>query len=128
MIPKLLAFIKSYASDIVLGLCIGLVVIISFNLGKMNALKKTPVTIGTDATIYNAVFDATENGAGGTAGASPGANPYLDQRVVASKNSDKYHFTWCAGAKSIKPENQVWFDNEQAASAAGYMLAGNCTK
>ena len=52
----------------------------------------------------------------------------LDTRVVASKNSDKYHYTWCAGSNKIKEENRVWFNSDKEAEDKGYTLAGNCTK
>jgi len=45
---------------------------------------------------------------------------------VASRNGSKYHFPWCSGAQSIKPENAVWFESEEAARAAGYAPAANC--
>lgn len=46
--------------------------------------------------------------------------------VVGSKNSTKYHYPWCSGAKRIKPENMVSFASFEAARAAGYTPAGNC--
>lgn len=46
--------------------------------------------------------------------------------VVASKNSDKYHFPWCSGAKRIKEENKITFSSTEEARKAGYLPAGNC--
>jgi len=46
--------------------------------------------------------------------------------VVASKNSDKYHFPWCSGAKRILEENKIYFASIEEAKAAGYTPAGNC--
>ena len=46
--------------------------------------------------------------------------------VVASKTGAKYHFPWCAGARSIKEENKIWFDSVEQARAAGFTPAGNC--
>ncbi|MDX1535483.1 MAG: hypothetical protein R3346_01860 [Candidatus Spechtbacterales bacterium] len=51
--------------------------------------------------------------------------PY-NGRVVASVNSDKYHYEHCPGAKRIKEENKIYFTNNQEAVEAGYELAGNC--
>lgn len=45
---------------------------------------------------------------------------------VASKNGDKYHLPWCAGALRIKEENKVWFKTKEEAEAAGYRPASNC--
>lgn len=100
--------------------CVALMSFISFNLGKLNALKKTPVTItGEKADVYSASNQ--------TGGIKTNQKPALiDKRVVASKNSDKYHFTWCSGAKRIKEENKIWFANEATAQAAGYTKAVNC--
>lgn len=46
--------------------------------------------------------------------------------VVASRTGKKYHFPWCAGARSIKDTNKIWFDSESAARRAGYEPASNC--
>ena len=45
---------------------------------------------------------------------------------VASKNSNKYHLPWCAGAARITEENKIWFSSKEEAEAAGYTPAGNC--
>jgi hypothetical protein len=49
-----------------------------------------------------------------------------DGQVVASKNGTKYHFPWCAGAKSISEQNKIFFPSAAAARAAGYTPATNC--
>lgn len=46
--------------------------------------------------------------------------------VVGSKNSTKYHFPWCSGAKRINPDNLVSFSSFEAARNAGYTPAANC--
>lgn len=46
--------------------------------------------------------------------------------LVGSKNSDKYHFPWCSGARRIKPENTVSFSSYEEARNAGYTPASNC--
>jgi hypothetical protein len=46
--------------------------------------------------------------------------------LVGSKNSDKYHFPWCSGAKRIKPENLLFFSSYEEARNAGYTPASNC--
>lgn len=46
--------------------------------------------------------------------------------VVASKNSDKYHFPWCSGAVRISEENKIWFSSIKEARAKGYIPASNC--
>ena len=105
--------------DIFLALCVVLITSISYNLGKINALQKTPISItGGKADVYST---------SGQKETKIDKKPViLDKRIVASKNSDKYHFTWCSGAKRIKEENKIWFENESAAKSAGYVKAGNC--
>lgn len=48
-------------------------------------------------------------------------------KYVASKNSTLFHDLSCPAAKSIKPENQVWFASVDAARAAGYSPSA-CTQ
>ena len=113
-----------------LGVCIALVAIISFNLGKINALQKIPVKISDGANIYKAASigrqETSKTDSQKGIGAIPKQQPN-DTKVVVSKNSNKYHFSWCSGAKRIKLENQIWFNTAKEAEAKGYVLAGNCT-
>lgn len=46
--------------------------------------------------------------------------------IVASKNSKKYHYTSCPGAKQISEKNRITFSSPEAAEASGYSLATNC--
>lgn len=136
MLTKIIDKVKKRQMDIFLIFCIILISIISYNLGQINSLKKTPITVGESsnlkADIYQATGTKTSNQNIQNTKYSPteraGNIPdtKLDTRVVVSKNSDKYHYSWCSGAKRIKPENQIWFDNESLAQKAGYTLAGNC--
>lgn len=47
-------------------------------------------------------------------------------QYVASKKGTKYHLPWCAGAKSMKEENKIWFNSKEEAEKAGYTPASNC--
>lgn len=117
ILAKLWSRVKERQKDIFLAFCMLLIAFIGYNLGRINALEQTPVTIkGGEADIFRA----------GETGSKSSPKQILDKRVVVSKNSDKYHFTWCAGAKRIKEENKVWFETEATAQAAGYTKAGNC--
>ncbi len=127
MLTKLINLVKLHQKDIFLVFCIVLISTISFNLGKINSLQKIPINItsgspsqGQEANIYSTINNEEQATAGTT------QNQVIDRRVVVSKNSDKYHFTWCSGAKRIKEENKIWFENEAAAQKAGYTKAGNC--
>ncbi len=128
---NLIKLIKSYQYHLFLAVCIGFISFISYNLGKIDALEKTPIKIGDSgiksqiqsekfkADIYQATRQKTSD--------QVSVNK-LDTRVVASKasSSKKYHYTWCNTWKKIKPENQIWFSSDKEAEAAGYTLAGNC--
>lgn len=115
--------VKNHQKDIFLGFCLVLISVISFNLGRINALHKTPIKITGEADIYQ-----TTTGAPSLNNQKPIPAQPKDPRVVASKASStkKYHFTWCPGAKQIKEANKLWFETDVAAQKAGYTLAGNC--
>lgn len=129
MLSRLANLIKSNQHRIFLASCIILVAIISYNLGQINSLKKTPVSIKESANTKAEIFDAINSlPAGGLPKGDKSQPQKLDTRVVVSKNSDKYHYSWCSGAKRIRPENQIWFNSAQEAESKGYVLAGNCSQ
>ncbi len=120
ILAKIIQTVKKHQKDIFLGFCILLISVVGYNLGRINALNKTP---SKTANVYqNTTATPVLN--------SPKQTPTQpkDQRVVASKASStkKYHFIWCPGAKQIKEANKLWFENDIAAQKAGYTLAGNC--
>lgn len=120
ILSKILNFVKLRQKDVFLIFCMVLIAITGYNLGKINSLKQIPVTINdVEADIYSA---SKQEGIIKT----NNKPAVVDKRVVVSKNSDKYHFTWCSGAKRIKESNKIWFADEAAAQAAGYTKAGNC--
>ena len=124
MLSKFLNLIKSHQHHLFLAACIGLISVISYNLGQVNSLKKTPISVKESANLKADIFDATTNKVKPLTSNPPPLK--LDTRVVVSKNSDKYHYSFCSGAKRIKPENQIWFNSAQEAESRGYTLAGNC--
>ncbi len=131
MIAKIINIIKSSQYHIFLAVCIGLISFISFNLGKVASNEKGSIKITEGANIYQATQKQETSNEVNTTQLTPKTTPKpLDMRVVVSKASDskKYHYTWCNSWKKIKPENQVWFNSDKEAEAAGYTLAGNCTK
>ena len=127
MIAKMAKWVKSYVYELFMVASVAMIAIISYNLGVgMQSVQKAPLKVSQDATIFNAVSGTQE--IGGDKTTIQKTSQPRDPRVVVSKSSTskKYHHTWCAGAKQIKPENQIWFGTAQAAEAAGYTLAGNC--
>lgn len=129
ILAKFIQIVKQNQYHIFLAICIVLISFISFNMGKIASNEKGSIKITEGANIYKAA--TTEHGKNETSTATPKATPKpLDLRVVVSKASDskKYHYSFCNTWKKIKPENQVWFNSDKEAEAAGYTLAGNCSK
>jgi len=124
-IQKFYYLVKQYWHDVFVLACVILIAIISYNLGQIKALQKTSLAITEGENIYLAGAAPQPSSAG--ANIANAAQP-RDPRVVASKNSTakRYYYSWCGSAKRIKPENQIWFENEAAAQKVGYTLAGNC--
>ncbi|MBI2057763.1 MAG: hypothetical protein HYT63_02145 [Candidatus Yanofskybacteria bacterium] len=128
MLLKLLQKIKENQRDIVLSAVIILITVISFQSGKISALKNrgeagVEIREASLGEIFVQSSDQTKN----IRTESTNSNK-ADFRVVASKNSNKYHFSWCAGAGKISDKNKISFPTEAAAIAAGYLLASNCKK
>ena len=131
MLTKITEFVKPIGDwirrswhDLFVLSCVALISFISYTLGRVQALEKTPLRIEQGANIYTAgeeKVSTTDILSGQGSGQSR-----TDRRVVASKNSNLYHFTWCSGAKRIKESNKIWFQDEATAQKAGYTLAGNC--
>jgi hypothetical protein len=132
MLAKIADSVKKFQYHIFLSVCIVLIAVISYNLGQISSLKKTPISIKESADLKADIFDAVNTKQpsaleGRSSSSEIGRQPQkLDTRIVASKNSDKYHYSWCSGAKRIKTENQIWFNSAQEAESKGYTLAGNC--
>lgn len=104
-----------------------LISLLSFQLGKISGPADEPIKIeqGSILEIQNSEIKSQNLSNPET---ESGGEVRLDFRVVVSKNSNKYHFLWCPGAKQIKEENKIYFNSEEGATAAGYVLAGNCSK
>lgn len=100
-----------------LALVIVLVALLSFGIGRLTGGGKgEPVRIEYDANLSgsnqsSSVINAVTNSREG---------------IVASKNSDKYHYSYCPGAKQISEKNLVTFTSAESAEASGYTLASNC--
>lgn len=50
----------------------------------------------------------------------------VTKKYVGSTESDKYHSPGCRAAKTILPENEIWFASKEEAIAAGYGSCGIC--
>jgi len=124
IVAKTRDLVNHHQRDILLAISLVLITWSSYNLGKMRVVDHTPITVTRGAQMQGVgtTGDHATNGAGERPPAA------LDPRVVVSRKSSskKYHYSWCSGAKTINPENQVWFDTATVAETAGYVLAGNC--
>ncbi len=138
MLSKLFELVKQYQYQIFMGICVLLISFISYNLGKINARGADSVKISEGADVYKAAVwsepgsdSAVASQSAETVQPTPKITPKpLDLRVVASKSSKtkKYFYTWCGTWKRITQANQIWFNTAAEAEAAGYSLAGNCSK
>ena len=101
ILEKLPKLVKSFKGEIFLGICIILISIISYNLGRINSHEKASIKIGDGAVP---ILSPSEPQNRGSSISQPnlknlgeiGTNTQpqkLDTRVVVSKNSDKYHYT-----------------------------------
>ncbi|GMQ95214.1 MAG: hypothetical protein BMS9Abin13_327 [Patescibacteria group bacterium] len=120
--------------DLFVALLIVLVAFGSFGLGRLSKMGelKEPIRIEMQgASIAGAIQakNAVLEAPGGNGPDIPDTNnAALTQEgfLVGSKNGTKYHFPWCSGAKRIKEENKVTFQNGEEAQRAGYTPAKNC--
>jgi len=115
--------------------------IIAYSLGRISGLenKRPEVKIISEnlgpARLANDLPDMPSGRAGSVAGGEVKGVSSAEQApsitnssevVVGSKNSNKYHYPWCAGAKQISPQNLITFNSIEEARAAGYTPASNC--
>jgi hypothetical protein len=89
----------------VAALCVA---VSSFALGRLSGIyvTRTPVRIATTT--------------------APAAVSQASGLFVGSRQSDKYHYPWCPGARRIDRDNLVSFSSRSAAREAGYSAAQNC--
>lgn len=128
-VPEFLYFRKEPGRTALVCLVIVLVGLFSFVLGRLS-VQTSALSSHTGARLV----EEDDAGAFGAAGAADegmslsasAAGEAIAGGVVASKSGTKYHFPWCAGAKSIKEANKVWFASIAEAKAAGYEPASNC--
>ena len=114
-------------------LCFLFISIASFLFGRLSVLdeKKEPIKIINDST-YSAYSDKVENKKTSleqTASVGVVSTESVVKEsgeVIGSKNSNKYHYPWCAGAKNIGDQNKIVFNSIAEARAKGYLPASNC--
>lgn len=106
--------IKGKAVDAIhewgLVIIVFLVALASFGLGRLSALEDARPPISVVQAPKEAERQAMA--AGGL--------------LVAARSGSVYYYPWCTGALKILPQNQKWFQSEEAARKAGYTPAKNC--
>jgi hypothetical protein len=123
--------------DIFVVLCIILIGLAGFGLGKLSALERgrEPVTIKPARFIVSTSTPSSVNKAENIteqaqsvpmSAAAMIAGESAQGLLVASKSGQKYHFPWCAGASQIADKNKIWFNSYDEAQKAGYTPASNC--
>jgi hypothetical protein len=122
-LSKIGEWLKKNQGDIAIVIGFILVALIAFGAGRLS----TPEIVRNPIVIEQPSASSSVNLLGnvsqpiiGTAGESAQNLASEKGLFVASKNSNKYHWPWCAAAKQIKPENEIWFKSEAQAQAAGY--------
>jgi len=79
-------------------------------------------------------FVKIANAANGSAGENDSAKEEKSEESVVKKSgtyvgsveSNKYHYPTCGYAEKIAESNEIWFDTESEAAAAGYSPCGIC--
>ena len=123
--------------DVFFVLCIILIGLAGFGLGKLSAMEKgrEPVTIKPARFIVSTSTTSSVNKVENITEPAPSvpmsaaamiAGESALGMLVASKSGQKYHFPWCAGASQIADKNRIWFNSYEEAQKAGYTPASNC--
>lgn len=119
---------KTRVETIMTACIIVLTGLLGFGIGKSTTIGhgRIPVRI-EEIPIFQDLYNGGSNTASGVHSEALGAVSESSAGVVVgSRNSDKYHYPWCSGAKRISDANKVTFPSIEAARAAGYTPAGNC--
>ncbi len=124
---KIKQFIQSdTGKDILIILIVILVGLAAFILGRISA-QNTGINIQ-----YNNI-PASAAAGGQEASRFLEMNPSLnrttstaDKAFFASKKGQKYYPLDCGAGKNIKPENRIYFKDNNSAESAGYELSTAC--
>ncbi|TSC53389.1 MAG: Copper amine oxidase domain-containing protein [Parcubacteria group bacterium LiPW_39] len=115
-------WVRKNQGDIAIVIGFVLVAAIAFGAGRLSApeIIRNPIVIEepnstSSINLFGNVSQppiATEQG---SAAATSEKGLF-----VASRGGTKYHWSWCSWGQRIKTENQIWFNSEAQAQAAGY--------
>lgn len=107
---KIGEWLQHNQADIALVVGFISVALVSFGAGYLSApeIIKNPVLIEEPNFSIASTTSVNEKGL-----------------FVASRGGAKYYWPWCSWGERIKTENQVWFNSETEAKAAGFS-PGEC--
>ncbi len=128
--------LKNHQESIFLVVCIMLVGLIGFGLGRLSAHYQTS-ELNINSTLVNTTdldkIITSKSNAGSSSenknidSASAGATSrVVVKKIVGNKNSKIYHYEDCPGALRMSEVNKVFFTSILTAQRAGYKPAGNC--
>lgn len=99
----------------------------SFGLGRLSKMEAGRQAVRIEAPTETASAVMAKKTAESDGQIRPNfLEQNLSGQVVASKTGARYHFPWCAGAKTISEANKIYFNSIADAQVAGYTPAGNC--
>lgn len=127
------AFLERFYSLVATLLLAGIVVL-SFLLGREEGRRLVPAPISLSCenlkkestsrvlqNEQNVLSESLEYGS--MAEVAQGDTTTAKGAFVGSKNGTKYYRPECPGVARIKPENYIWFNDEQDAQLQGYSPA-----
>jgi hypothetical protein len=113
------------------GAVVVLVAIVCFGLGRWSveySLKTTQIK-GLEGIKMTQGASLPLSAPLKTATSSPKTavlEAVAEKKYVGSKSGTKYHLLTCAGAKTIKETNKIYFSSKEDAQKNGYSPAQNC--
>lgn len=85
------------------------------------------IIVSTDGKTYSVIPERSAQVPAVVTPVNPDPVPFTQSgQYVGSVKSDKYHKPSCRYAEAIDPGNEIWFDTEEEATAAGYQPCGVC--
>lgn len=114
---------KINQADIAIFIGFILVALVAFGAGRLSApeIVKNPVVIDESGVKSEAnLLDSVSQSLAAPAGETGAGQASAKGLFVASRGGTKYHWPWCSYGEKIKLANQIWFNSEKEAQAAGY--------
>lgn len=120
---KIKNFIEFNKKELYISVSFVLIAFISFSLGRISVFQEQKYPIWIESVPEEELIVDRTASAVATATVQ---DFYSQKLLIGSKNSDKYHYIWCEGAKKISEQNKIYFSSKEEAEKAGYKPAKNC--